>query len=295
MSPILVVRKNYLKLPLKLENGWQRELEQYSIDIESAVDEFLDHNNNENTYRPADSETRGDQIIKDWIETKLNEAEGIVVGEIAYLMNFESPEFDGLKQRYRVLVAFNRLGFGIAPEMVLGMYRTNLNYPVYVYKFESTPEEREQSSPDYASVLLAMAIGFIYFESENGFDEQQLLAIAGRISAKPSLNRFEVELLTANFKVMRAAPPHFSYLDVLESSKIYIDPEFIRETLKVYVEVDKTLLTNYLEEIMLIYINVNLDYMDVPTDLNLPPNLNTQFNEYVKNLQRVEPIDDEFF
>ena len=179
--------------------------------------------------------------------------------------------------------------------MALGMYRTNLNYPVYVYKFESTPEEREQSSPDYASVLLAMAIGFIYFESENGFDEQQLLAIAGRISAKPSLNRFEVELLTANFKVMRAAPPHFSYLDVLESSKIYIEPEFIRETLKVYVEVDKTLLTNYLEEIMLIYINVNLDYMDVPTDLNLPPNLNAQFNEYVKNLQRVEPIDDEFF
>ena len=99
-----------LEVAIEIGERVARELEQYSIDIESAVDEFLDHYNNENTYRPADSETRGDQIIKDWIETKLNEAEGIVVGEIAYLMNFESPEFDGLKQCYRILVAFNRLG-----------------------------------------------------------------------------------------------------------------------------------------------------------------------------------------
>ena len=293
--PNISASQELLEVAIEIGEQVARELEQYSTEIESVVDKFLDYDDNENMYCPADSETRGDQIIKDWIETKLNEAEGIVVGELAYLMNFESPEFDGLKQCYRVLVAFNRLGYGIAPESALGLYRTNLNYPVYVYKFESTPEEREQSSPDYASVLLAMAIGFIYFESENGFDEHQLLAIAGRVSAKPSLNRFEVELLAANFKVMRAVPPHFSYLDVYDSTYRYFDSEFIRETLKVYVEVDKTLLTNYLEEIMLIYNKVNLDYMDIPTDLNLPPNLNAQFNEYVKNLERVESVSDDFF
>ena len=265
-----------------------KELEQYSIDVEFSVDDLLHNDPYEIESVSIKSETKGDQIIRDWIETQLNQDEGLTVSDIALLMNFELMEESAPQQWYRLKIAFERLGYGIAPDFALWTYHSNPNYPVLIYKSESTPIERVNYCRSYLSVLLAMVTGFILLQPKDANDEQKLLAIAGRIEAREDLTHLESERLITNFKIMRAVPPKADYFNYLLDLNFALDSEFIRETIREYVEVDGSLLTECLDDIMLIYNRTNLDYNDVATDLNLPDHLKMKFNEYAEIIWQSE-------
>ena len=121
-----------------------------------------------------------------------------------------------------------------------------------------------------------MVTGFILLQPKDANDEHKFLAIAGRIEAWENLTHLESERLITNFKIMRAFPPKADYFNYLLDLNFALDSEFIRETIREYVEVDESLLTECLDDIMLIYNRTNLDYNDVATDLNLPDHLKNE-------------------
>ena len=266
------------------------DLKQYSEEIENILPEiesaqlsgFLPTAVNSN------EELLGDQIMRDWIVEKLNQSDEIKTIEIAKLLNFEELDDLEIVQWYRIAIAFGRVGYGIAPFGCPYFHELLGNAPAKIYKFETSTDEQNYDSERFLTGLYTILIGLTLFLREDSLTDEQLSIIKNRINAIEGLTAFELEQLTANFEI----------LQLLEIGQIYFlwftkfifdfDFEFIRETIKICVESNRSILKNQIETIFAIYFLADADYYEIETDFKLTNETKVRFTEAVNAIKSLE-------
>ena len=212
------------------------ELAQYSSEIERNVQKIKNQGQLEFLPRPesGDNENKCDQIILAWVEEALLKSDEITVEELARLMDFCSIAENDATQWYRIIVALERVGYGIVPEFGVFLYKKNAKTPMYLFKLNSKPEDRQNSSGIYYTALISAAIGGVILDIDNDITDDQLKLISKRSEELNGLTAYENELLKANldsFLVKDINP--YEVIQCLPTG-LSFDHDFVRESVKLY-------------------------------------------------------------
>ena len=269
-------------IAIAIGNSVAKELKQYSDEIEDNIQNFKNKNRVEFLARSSNSEINniGDQILLDWVTEKLKNSGEIPVNEVARLLNFESGlEFT---EWYRLTVALERLGYGIAPDFGFDNSLSDESGLISIFKLESSPKERTEGSENYFTALLSITIGFVLFNFENSYANDQLSAISSRVNCL-NLTKYELEQINAIIRNLQNIKPDLLYFMVLYQTEFLFDPEFIRESVKLYTELDGSIKFDKLDDLIQIYYISEIDYSDLKADLKLSGESNDRFDEMLNS------------
>ena len=229
--------------------------------------------------------TLADQIIEEFAIEMLKSDAGVGIFEFGLLMDFlQIPDFEN-EEWYRLVVAFERVGYGIAPEFGSYINDQIYDFPVHLFKFESSPEQRTSGSGKYYTLLISFAIGFALIDTNELLSNEYLEIMLNQIDSTPTLKPYEKELLMANFKTFQQHVVGTNYVFKLIKSDFDFDSKYIRGTIKQYIEFDNSISSCQLFTIVIFYIALGIDYQDIPTDLSLTASQRTEFFEIVNKLK----------
>ena len=248
------------------------ELTQYSNKIEKSVQNIISNERLEFLPRSdqVSTDSKYDQVVRNWVEEKLKKPDEITAETLAHFMDFCSLVEEDLSPWFRLVVALERVGYGIAPELGLYLYSFNQFAPISLFKLESTPEDRQKSFGKYYSVLFSLIVGILLLEADkDSLDDADLELLLNRISAMKGLTEYETELLDENLVALQRIYIDPFYTFQFFAKGIYIDREFIRESIKIFAEANKSVSMLNTMMILALYKSMELDPNDMISDLNL--------------------------
>ena len=253
------------------------ELTQYTNEIEKDVKNIISKKQLEFLPRAKSmsKEKNFDQIIKSWVKEKLQRSDEITAENLALLLDFDFKEEESIILWSRLVVALERVGYAIAPDKGLFLYRIDQQTPISLFKLESTAEERQKSSGKYYTVLLSLVIGFLYLRMNNAVDDDEstqakyLSLFADRIEAMNGLTDYETELLNANLEsLQRVTIDVFFVLMFFDTGQTF-DAKFVKESIKTFVGAGSKDRPEILMGTILFYKNLGFDPQDIASDLDL--------------------------
>ncbi len=259
------------------------ELKQYSSEIEYNIQHILD--NKCINFLPRSevsiTESIGDQIMLNWVNEKLKNPNGIVVKDLALLLNFENQKGFEFNQWLQIVIALERLGYGVVPELGLALYDYEDMNPVFIYELQSTPEERIKSSNKFYVVLLSIALGIELFQSENQITEKQQSAILSRIKSVPELTNFEIKQLHLTVKNLKSAYLDLEYFSQIFSTGFAENKEFFRNSVKEFAEIERSIVVDKLDVLLYAYFILGIDLELIGIDLNLKSSTKGMLNDII--------------
>ena len=297
LVPDISSSKDIENVVMELGEIVAEELKQYSEVIESNLPDLEEANLLDflPTAISSSEEHLGDQIMRDWIVEKLKQPNKIKIIDIARILNFEELIELEIAQWYRIAIAFGRVGYGLAPFGCPYFHDFMGNVPVKIYKFETNADDQKNRSEKFLTGLYSMIIGFTFFQSEDSITKEQLSIIKNRVDAIEGLTSFELEQLTANFEIFQKTEIGYDYLHWFVKFLFDFDFEFIRETIKIYVKSDQSILVNQIKNIFLIYFLAEVDYYEIESDFKLTNKTKEKFTEAVNAIKSVQEKSKEMF
>ena len=249
------------------------DLTQYSNEIENSVQNIISNERLEFLPRTnyVETDNKYDQIVRNWVKEQPQRPDEITAENLALFTDFSSLLEEDLSPWFRIVVALERVGYGIAPELGLYLYNLDRNAPISLFKLESTPESRQQSSGKYYSVLFSLIVGILLFKADkDSLDDADLELLLNRISAMDGLTEYENELLDANLVALQRIYINPLYLIRFFMKGIFIDQEFFRESIKIFVEGAESISNETIMLIFTLYKSLKINLNDIASDFNLP-------------------------
>ena len=210
-----------------------------------------------------------DKLIKDWADEKYNQNERVSYRDVLSLFKEATAEEMNIAQWYQTLVALNRVGYGVAPDLHTLYLGEDADVGVILVKYESDFDDRTKSSGYYHSELLSLIIGIEFFRSAMTLTKNQISIINHRLNSIKSLTQSEHERLVANFERMQEFPILLPLSKIIRDTPSNIEKEVVRESIKFYVDQDPSIISRNLIDIMNCYDALELDVSLVESDFEL--------------------------
>ncbi len=269
--PDICESKKVQSVAQKIGNAVTKELKPYINEIKSNTEAIL--RENEIIFLPDgganEIKNKADELIESWILERMKQQEPITYGEIMSLFKTESAAFTVAEHWYQALVAFHRVGYGLAPDLMLFLWDNHAEDEVVLFKYSTDFNDRTKSSGNFNSELFSLAIGCeLMFEM--GEDSDKIFNILKqRLQKVKGLTVSEFERLEANFKRMQIVPPSCVIFDFIETIDYKINSDIIRESLIYYAEHCPLLISEHLADIFLTYKMFKLDVRTIESDFQL--------------------------
>ncbi len=285
--PDLTQSEQVLEIANEIALQVAEELTPYSNELKERVQHIIA--NKQYVFLPQsesnDTLTLADQFLNNWATEMLKNDTRIGIFDLGILMDFlQYYDFEH-EEWFRLVVALERVGYGVAPE--LGPYINDhiVNFPVHLFKFKSSPEQRTSGSGKYYTLLISFAIGFTLYDPTNPSSREYLEIMLKQMNSTTTLRPHEKELLTANFNIFRQNVVDANYVCKLLLSGFEVDSMYIKGAIKQYCEFDNSMSNGKIFWVMIFYISLGLDYEDIPSDLGLTESQRTELFEIAKNLE----------
>ena len=285
--PDLGQSEQILEIATEIALQVAEDLTPYSNELKERVQHIIA--NKQYVFLPLsesnDTLTLADQILNNWATEMLKNDAGIGIFDLGLLMDFlQYYDFEH-EEWFRLVVALERVGYGVAPE--LGPYINDqiYNFPVHLFKFKSSPEQRTSGSGKYYTLLISFAIGFALYNPTNPFSNEYLEIMLKQMNSTTTLRPHEKELLIANFNIFQKNVVDANYVCKLLLNDFEFDSMHIKGAIKEYWEFDNSMANGKLFWLMIFYIALGFDYEDIPSDLALTESQRNQLFEFAKNLE----------
>ena len=270
-------------------------LKPYSNEIKKRVQHIID--NKQYVFLPQSESnnaiTLADYIIEEYAIDILNKAPGAGIFEFGLLMDFLQFYEISNEDWFRLVVAFERVGYGVAPEFGPYINEHIIDFPVHLFKFKSLPEQRTSGSGKYYTLLISFAIGFALIDPNTILSEEYLEIMLNQIDSTPTLKPFEKELLMANFEVYQDNILDANYVCKLILSKFDFDATHIRGAIKEYIEFDNSMSKGKLFTLLIFYMALGFDYHDIPSDLSFTASQRAELIALEKELEKKNEVKTE--
>ena len=264
-----------------------KNLTPYSNEIKKRVQHIID--NKQYVFLPQSESnnaiTLADYIIEEYAIDVLKKYPGVGIFEFGLLMDFLQLYEINNEDWFRLVVALERVGYGIAPEFGPYINEYILDCPVHLIKFKSLPEQRTSGSGKYYTLLISFAIGFVLYDPNTILSEDYLKIMLNQIDSIPTLKPFEKELLMANFEVYQHNIVDQNYVCKLILSNFDIDATHIRGAIKQYIDFDKSMPKGKIFTLFILYTALGIDYREMPSDLSLTATQRAELIEIEKELE----------
>ncbi len=290
--PDILYSDELLSIAEKIGTKVANELKPYCDEIEKNVQNITSNEKLEFLPEPnqVSVNSKFDQIVQDWVAKVLQKPDKFTVENLALFTDFESLSEDDIAPWLRIVVALERIGYGITPELGLYLYNLGPHSRVSLFKLESTPEDRQKSSGQYHSVVFSFVIGIMLaIIDDKTIDDKYLLLLSNRISAMKGLTEYETELLIANLEDLQHSDVDPFYMLKFFSDGIFVDREFVRESLKLFVKGGESVTKKNVMIILTVYKTLELDPREIISDLNLTEEIKVSLIETIKLMTKFTP------
>ena len=262
-----------------------KELEPYIILINKNKNHMIDKKYIE--YVPKSNEpeifVKIDTIVQNWAESMINKSDGITINDIAFFTNFEfHPNYEP-DHWFNVLIALERVGYGVVPDLGFEIFKAYAPTPAAIFKLKSTPEDRTKSSGKYQTALSAMIIGFELFRSKQPYTKKQLALILKHRDNFTHLSAYELEMLLANYEIMQKIQIESDHFKRVLDIDLKRDFKYLRNAIIQYVEFDKSLLSTNMLTILICYEILFFGYKKILKDFKLNEQQRTTLFELVEH------------
>ena len=229
---------------------------------------------------------KADEFIENWILERIEQEEPITYGEILSLVRTESSVHAIAEHWYKALVSFHRVGYGLAPDLMLFLARDSLDEEVILFKYSTDFNDRTKSSGNFNTELFSLAIGFVLMYEPGEISEKVLNILKQRFDKVQELTESEIERLLANFQRMLIVPLSFVIFEFINTLDHEVNSEVIRESIKFYSEQYPLIISERLKNIFYIYQVFKLDVRSIKTDLQLTGAAYQEYQELLIELKR---------